>query len=135
MFCRITSTFILYIAIILQSKEIVFAIFLMMLLSYLVKIKKSPLVFFYMSTIDKIKPSTNEYVDEKSIAFAHLIGALLLLAGFIFISLKLNIIGIIIVIFVAIMKTFGIFGFCTASKLYSCIGNSTCCSFSGKRNA
>ena len=135
LFCRIGSTVVLIVGLILLDIVLIAVISGLMLFSWLVKIKHSPMVFIYMNTFDKIWPSKKQYVDENGIRFSHLVGGVLLLIGVVFLYLSWIIPAIIVIGLVTVMKVLGIFGFCTASKLYSCVGSSNCCSFLGKKNA
>ncbi|MCL2816447.1 MAG: hypothetical protein FWD23_17770, partial [Oscillospiraceae bacterium] len=72
-FCRIVVAGLLWLGIILQTKWLVGAVFLIMLFSAVLKVEKAPLILLYKYTADKIKPSKNIIVDEKGIFVSHLV--------------------------------------------------------------
>jgi hypothetical protein len=127
-FCRYTIAAMIWAALLFQIRELVFAGFIILLLSYLLKVKRAPLIVLYSLTIDKLVPSNKIVVDEKGIRFAHLVGTVF--CGICCILLYyVNIpVGWALTFLLAIMKTSAAFGFCSALKLYGCMtGGSSCC--------
>ena len=74
-FCRYTIAVMLWFAVLFRSKEMVLAVFLILLLSVILKVRRAPLIVLYIYTIDKLRPSGNVILDEKGIRFAHNVGA------------------------------------------------------------
>jgi uncharacterized membrane protein len=74
-FCRYTVAVLLWLSILLQLKELVIAVFVIMALSVWLKVRRAPLIVLYRQTVDRIFPSRQVTVDEKGIRFAHMVGA------------------------------------------------------------
>ncbi|HBG60931.1 MAG: hypothetical protein A2Y03_10705 [Omnitrophica WOR_2 bacterium GWF2_38_59] len=134
-FCRITVAILVWISFFFRSKEMVLFIFLIFLFSAILKIRKAPMVFLYTNTINKIKKSKDIILDEYALAFAHSLGAIfsfIALICFYFFNPKA---GWMIIFLLALLKTSGACGFCSALKLYGCMSSNNCCSFiKGKKN-
>lgn len=126
-FCRYTISVLVWASLLLKNKWILVCVFTIMILSYILKIQKSPLVFLYTNTIDKIKSSGTEMLDERGMRFAHAIGAIMSGLGIIIWTFASWKITFIYMLFLAIMKTSAAIGRCSALKLYSCIHNDNCC--------
>lgn len=126
-FCRYTIAILLWSSILFQMKELVIACFLLLTLSYILKVQKAPLVVLYDVTIEKIMPSDKELVDEKGIRFAHLVGAVFSGIGCLLLYFVNPIAGWIFTALLAILKSSAAFGFCSALKLYSCMTGGNCC--------
>ena len=62
-FCRYTIAVMLWTALLFQIKSLVAVSFVILLLSYILKVQRAPLVFLYTISIDKIVPSYKELVD------------------------------------------------------------------------
>jgi urea transporter len=108
--------------------------FVVLVLSAILKVKRAPLVVLYSYTIDKLFPSNKIILEQKSIAFAHTVGAIFSLLGLIFIKFGNPVAGWILIGVLALLKTSAAFGFCGAAKLYTCLNNpdGQCCRV-GKR--
>jgi hypothetical protein len=127
-FCRYTIAVMVWAALLLQLKGLVFASFIILLLSYLLKVKRAPLIVLYTLTIDKIAPSNKVVVDEKGIRFAHLVGTVFSGLCCLLLYYINTPAGWALTFLLAIMKTSAAFGFCSALKLYGCMtGGSSCC--------
>lgn len=133
-FCRYSLMVVLWIAFFYKIKYLVVFSFIILFLSFLLKIKNAPMILLYTYTIDKIWESKKKFLDENSMRFAHLLGSILLLISLLFLYFINEKIGYIILFFICIVKTLGAFGMCTASKLYDCLNSDTCCSFLGDKN-
>jgi hypothetical protein len=81
----------------------------------------------YNYTFGKLFKSKEEMLDEHAMRFTHTLGSILTFICIIFLYLINAKIGWVIVFFVAIAKTLGALGFCTALKLYGCMTSGTCC--------
>ncbi len=133
-FCRYTIAGSLWLSIMLQSKILAAACFIVLLLSAILKIGKAPLIVLYSNTIDKILPSGKIVLEENAMSFAHTVGAVFSFTALIFLYFINPLTGWIITGILAVLKSSAAFGFCGAAKLYSCLNNpkGTCCRF-GKR--
>lgn len=127
-FCRYSIAVMLWLAVIFRSKELVLAVFLILLLSVILKVRRAPLIVLYTYTIDKLRPSGKVILDEKGIRFAHAVGAVVSLLCLILLYFVNPIAGWIVTVLLAILKTSAAFGFCSALKVYQCMtGGGTCC--------
>lgn len=70
-FSRYTVSLLIWLSLILQRREIMIAIFIILLSSVLLKIRRYPLVVIYRQTIDRIWPSRPVEVEENGLRFAH----------------------------------------------------------------
>ena len=132
-FCRSTIAVMFWAALLLQLKGLVFAGFVILILSYLLKVKKAPLIVLYSLTIDKIAPSTKIVVDEKGIRFAHLVGTVFSGVCTLLLYYVNTPAGWAMTFLLAIMNTSAAFGFCSALKLYGCMTGGTSCCRMGRR--
>ena len=125
-FCRYTIAVMLWFALFFRSKEIVLAVFLILMFSVILKVRKAPLIILYSYTFEKLFPSGTVILDEKGIRFAHTVGTVVS-----FLCLMLYFInpaaGWILTFALALLKTSAAFGFCSALKLYQCMNGGNCC--------
>jgi len=126
-FCRYTIAILVWLALFLKNKPLVLLVFAILALSAILKIKRAPLILLYTYTINKIFPSKTEILEEKAMRFAHTLGTILALICIIFLYLINEKVGWIIVLIFAILKTISAFGYCPASKMYSCMMSGGCC--------
>ncbi len=124
-FCKITITILAYLAYIFKSKELILLVFLLLLFSAILKIRRAPLIFIYSNTIDKIFHSKKIDLDEKAMRFAHSLGSIFSGLCVLLVYLNLKFAWILVLIF-AIMKTISAFGYCPGEKVYSCMKNGCC---------
>ena len=126
-FCRYTIALALWGALILQIKCLVVLSFFILLLSYILKVKRAPLIVLYSFTIDKIVPVKKELVDEKGIRFSHLVGAVISGLCCLLLYFINSTAGWVSTFLLAILQTSAAFGFCSALKLYGCMTGGNCC--------
>lgn len=126
-FCRLSVALIFWIAFFLHSKELIILNFVIMLFSAILKINHAPLVVLWTQTIDKIRPSKTEVVDENGMVFAHGLGATLSLIALIILYSGFTTAGWIFVFFLCLLKTSSAFGYCGGLKLYMCMNSGSCC--------
>lgn len=128
-FCRFGVAVLAWASLIFQIKWLLVLVFLILALSYILKIQKSPMIVLYNFLFGKIIKSKDEILNESAMRFAHLMGSIMSLVCVIVIYCVNEPIGYILVFGFAILKTISAFGVCPASKLYDCMGNKTCCAF------
>jgi hypothetical protein len=128
-FCKYTMAILLWIAFILNSKILLLLAFVILVISAIVKVQKSPFVQIYLHTVGKILKSEEVVIEENSIWFAHTVGAVFTGFGIFFVYFHNPIIGWGIIGVLAFMKSIASFGFCGAAKLYTCLNNPNgkCC--------
>lgn len=133
-FCKYTVAIMLWSSLILQSRILLLACFVILALSALLKVKRAPLVFLYAGTLDRIFKSRIILLDENAVWFAHTVGTIFSGIALVLLYFVNPVAGWIITGLLAILKTSGAFGFCGAMKLYGCLNNpyGTCCRFGKK---
>lgn len=128
-FCRFGSAILVWLALYLGSIQLTFVIALMFFIASIVGVAKSPLVFLYTNTIERLFPSAPELVDASAIRFAH--GLATILATICLILLLIyQPAGFVALFCFAMLKSISALGFCPASKLHGCLmSGGTCCAF------
>jgi len=128
-FCKYTIAAMLWISLFLQNSILLWVCFALLVLSAILKVKRAPLVVLYSYTIDKLFPSKRIILEQKSIAFAHTVGAIISLLALLSLRLENPLVGWILVGVLAFLKTTAAFGYCGAAKLYTCLNNPNgqCC--------
>ena len=128
-FCRYTVAILVWLAFFLRNPWILALVFVIMLFSAILKIRRAPLIVLYSYTIDKIWKSPTEILNESAMKFAHILATVMSAICLIFILLINSHVGWFLTFCLAILKTISAVGFCPASKLYECAGSDKCCSF------
>lgn len=133
LFCKYTVAIILWAAFIFKLKWLLFVSFGILALSAILKIQNAPLVWSYTNTINRFIKSENEILDEVGMQFAHTLGSILNLICILLVYSVNTSIGWSFVAIVALAKTAGAMGFCTALKLYNCLKSGGCCNLLAKK--
>ncbi|MGE5473362.1 MAG: DUF4395 family protein [Ignavibacteriales bacterium] len=133
-FCKWTVAIIIWAGLIFKLKWMIVLSFAILAFSALLKIQKAPLIFLYTQTINRIFKSTDEILDECGMRFAHTMGSVLTLICIVLLYFVNDTAGWVMVFIVAIAKTAGAMGFCTALKLYGCMSSGGCCRLTRKQN-
>jgi hypothetical protein len=133
-FCKFSLAALLWTALLLRSVPLLLLTALILLVSYIFKVRQAPLVWFYRNTFEKRKPSEGILIDENAVAFAHIVGFLMACVAIGFLYLGQSLIGWTVVGVLALLKTSGACGYCGAMKLYSCMNNpdGNCCRMGNK---
>ncbi|HEY3418782.1 MAG TPA: DUF4395 family protein [Armatimonadota bacterium] len=127
-FCRYSLMVLVWVAFFLRSKELVVLAAVIMALSALLTVRRAPMIVLYNITLEKLFPSGTAVLDEYGMRFAHTFAAIMLGAAAGFAYAGLPHVGGGILFFVAIAKTVSAFGFCPASKAYTCLSRGgSCC--------
>lgn len=124
-FCKFGVMVLAWVAFFLKIKELVAIIFLILLFSAILKIKKAPMIILYTYTLDKLFPGKKIDLDPKAIRFAHILGSILSGICTILIYFEFKFGWGIFLIF-AILKTISVLGFCPGEKIYSCMRGGCC---------
>lgn len=128
-FCRYGIAILIWLSLILRLKLLLIVTFFIFLLSFLFKVKRSPMIWLYEYTINYLFPSKEEWLNEHAMRFAHLMGAVLNGICLILLYGVNDRAGWIAVFIFALLKSISAFGFCPAGKLYECATNDSCCRF------
>ena len=126
-FCRYFVALLVWLSIILVSKEIILIVFIILFLSAILTVKYAPMVLLWRYTFGQVFKSQEEVLNVKAMRFAHSLGAAISFICLIFLYFLNPTIGWGLVWFLVIMKTISAFGFCPASKVYVCMSNGGCC--------
>jgi hypothetical protein len=128
-FCRTSLAALLWISFIFQLKWLLIIVFLIFIFSAILKVRRAPMILFYTYTFNRILPSKKVMLDENAMRFVHFLGASMAFIALLFIYIIYAPIGWGFLFFFAILKTVSAFGYCPASKLYSCaLSGGSCCS-------
>ena len=132
-FCRYTMAVLLWLAFILKIKALVAVVFVVLVLSALLSIRRAPLVWFYTNTFHRIAPSADEWLSPAGMRVAHSMGA-----GFAAVCLLLlyvvnEPIGWWATLCYCLVKTVSAIWACPVYKLHACMKSGNCCTFLKKR--
>lgn len=131
-FCRVGIAALVWVAFLFQVRILLVLVFIFFVASVLLRVKKSPMIFLYEKTIDKLFPAHSIMLDEHAMRFAHGLGALLSAVCLVILFGVSEKAGWIAVGIFAILKTISAMGFCPASKIYTCLASGGCCAISDK---
>lgn len=126
-FCKATIAILFWLSFIFKSTPLLVLSFVILLSSSVLKVQKAPLVWGYTHTFDKIFKSRSIILDENAIKFAHTAGSVLSLMCLLAVTFIPGQGIWYLVLAVAILKTSGAFGYCSALKLYTCMSSDDCC--------
>ena len=131
-FCRTSLAVLVWLALLLQAPSIVVATAVILAASAALTVSRAPMILLYTWTAGRIWPGGFEVLDERSMRFAHGVGAVMtgICAVLLYTSPRA---GYITLVIVALAKTAGACGFCSGARLYSCVTNEDCCTFLAKR--
>ena len=120
-FCKIGILILIWSGILIKIKEFIALAFIILLLSAILKIKKSPLIWIYSKIFDKKTKSKDKIkLNIRGIQFAHGLGATIL--GFCVILLYIiPKTGWTLTIIFGIIKIITSLGHCPVEKAYICI--------------
>lgn len=131
MFCRWGVMVMVWMGFVFRIKEFILVSFLVLLLSALLTVKRAPMIKFWDYTFGVFVGTGREVLDVKAMRFAHILGSVF--SGICVLLLYFDVVfAWNFVLVFALVKTISAFGFCPASKLYSCMEDGGCCSFSRK---
>lgn len=126
-FCRISLTVLLWLALALRQPWLVLAVFVILVLSALLKVHRSPMIVLYTQTFQRLFPSERfEFLDVAAMRFAHSMGAALALATWLALHFTPGT-GRWVLLGFCLLKTVSACGFCPASKLFVCLRKGGCC--------
>lgn len=129
-FCRYTLTLVLWAGFIWKIKALVAVVWVVLVLSALLGIRRAPLIQLYVQTVGRFIPSETTELDVKGMRFAHSLGAVFGAVCLLFLYGLNEPAGWWLTLVYCLIKTFSAIKACPAYKLYVCVlsGNG-CCSF------
>jgi hypothetical protein len=125
-FCRYSIAVLVWVAFLLHSIWCLAIAGVILALSAILKVGRAPMIVLYSKTFLRFYRSPEEVVDETAMRFAHLMGTGFALACLVSICVNARF-GWRLTFLFALMKTISAFGFCPASKLFTCASNTSCC--------
>lgn len=128
-FCRYTVAALVWVALLTRQKGFLIVTFLILALSWVLKIEKAPLIVLYRHTADRLMKPETVVLDESGMRFAHGVGAVMSGVALLLLYLVPGPAGWIFTAFLAVMKTSAALGRCSALKLYTCMKGGNCCRF------
>lgn len=120
-FSRYAVAVLIWLTLILQRREIMVAVFVLLLASALLSMRSDPLVMLYRQTIDRIKPSRPVAVESGGLRFAHALGTLFSVWCLILLYTGKLPAGWIVTGLFGIFKSVSALGYCPGLALYHLI--------------
>ena len=109
-----------WLALLFQSIWVLIAVFVILLLSALLTVRRAPMIMLWTWTLGRIVPSGEVALDVDGMRFAHGMGAALAFIG-IAMAWHGNPLAWWFVALFALLKTTSALGWCPAEKLYRCV--------------
>lgn len=119
-FCRYSVAAMIWLSLLLQNAWVLLAVFVILLLSALLTVRRAPMILLWTWTLGRIVPSEEVALDVDGMRFAHGLGAALALAALAMVWHD-NPFAWWFVVFFALLKTTSALGWCPAEKLYRCL--------------
>jgi protein-S-isoprenylcysteine O-methyltransferase Ste14 len=131
-FCRISLTVLLWAALWWDSVGLVAVVFVILALSVLLKVQRSPMIQLYQQTAGRLFPAAKFVALEvPAMRFAHGLGALMALAVMAAMRASPRT-GWYVLAGFCLLKTTAALGYCPASKAFICLSQGGCCAWSKK---
>jgi protein-S-isoprenylcysteine O-methyltransferase Ste14 len=126
-FCRVSLTVLLWLALWFNNVWLVAAAGMILVLSVMLKVHRSPMIQLYQQTVLRVFPTLHyELLDVPAMRFAHTLAALL--AFTVVIAMLANpTAGWYGLLAFCVLKSITAAGYCPASKLFACMKNGGCC--------
>lgn len=125
-FCRWSLALALWVALLARQPWLVGATGLVLAASAVVGVQRAPMVALWRMTGERLWPSRPSILDARPLRFAHAFGAVCCGATWLLLHSAPRA-GLVALAALVLPKTIGAFGFCTASRLYSCAARGGCC--------
>jgi len=119
-FCRYSVAALIWVAFALQNIWVLLAVFLVLLASALLTVRRAPMILLWTWTLGRIIPSPDEALDIAAMRFAHGMGATLAFIG-LAMAWHGNPAAWWFVALFGMLKTVSALGWCPAHKLYACL--------------
>jgi protein-S-isoprenylcysteine O-methyltransferase Ste14 len=133
-FCRYSIALMLLAAVLFKIKWLLIVVFVVFVLSVILKVKRAPMILLYRYTIGLLWKSKGVTLDEYAMRFAHGLGVVFSAICLLFLYFVNENVGWGLTVAFLVIKLISAFGFCPASKFYKCVGSGGgCCAFT-KRN-
>lgn len=117
-FSRYFLAVLIWMSLLLRQKELLLIVLVFLLLAVALKLRRSPLVVFYESTVGRLYPSKQVGIDEDGLRFANALGSFLCLVCLGLLYIGPEEVGWYMTGFFAVFKTISALGYCPGLKLY-----------------
>lgn len=128
-FCRYTMAALLWLAFILKEEILVVVVFVVLVLSAVLSIRRAPLVWLYTVTVHRVLPSADESLSASGMRMAHSLGACFAAVCLVLLYGVSKPIGWRVVLVYCLVKTISAIWACPVYKLYACMKSGNCCTF------
>lgn len=119
-FCRYSVAGLIWVSLLFQNIWVLLAVFVILLLSALLTVRRAPMIMLWTWTLGRVFPSEEDALDVKAMRFAHGMGAMLALIGLAMVWHGNPLAWWFVALF-AVLKTVSAVGWCPAHKLYACL--------------
>lgn len=133
-FCRWSLAALLWVALFARQPWLVAATGALLLASAAAGVRRAPMIVLWRLTGDRLWPSRVVVLDARAMRFAHAFGAAFCGATWLFLVTEPRA-GLVALAVLVLLKTVGAFGFCTASRLYTCAARGGCCGLTRRTDA
>jgi hypothetical protein len=131
-FCRYSIAVLVWAAFLLQNVWVLLGVFVVLVLSLLLTVRRAPMILLWTWTLGRAFPSEEEVLDVKGMRFAHGLGAMMALIGLSLVWHGNPFAWWFVGLF-AILKTTSALGWCPAYKVWGCMAKGGCCAITSKR--
>jgi hypothetical protein len=134
-FCRYTMAALIWLAFLLKIKVLVAVVFVLLVASAVLSIRRAPLVWIYTQTIHRVAKSADEFLSLNGMRIAHSMGAMFAAICLLFLYVLNERIGWALTLVYCVVKTISAIWACPVYKLYACMKSGNCCTFLKKKQA
>lgn len=128
-FCRYTMALLIWLAFLLKLKSLVVVLFGLLVLSALLTVRRSPLVWLYTQTLNRLILSPDEFLSVGGMRVAHSMGATFAALCLLFLYGGNERAGWWLTLAYCVVKSISAIWACPVYKLYACMKSGNCCTF------
>jgi hypothetical protein len=133
-FCRWSLAVVLWVALLARQPWLVAMTGLLLAASAGAGVQRAPMIMLWRLTGERAWTTRMAILDERAMRFAHGFGAVFCGVTWVLL-LTTPRAGLVMLLALVVLKTLGAFGFCTASKLYTCTASGGCCGLTRRPDA
>lgn len=134
-FCRYTLAVLLWSGLLLHIKPLVAVVFVLLVLSAVLSIRRAPLVWLYTQTLHRVLPSADTFLSQAGMRVAHSLGATFAALCLLFLYGGCERVGWGLTLVYCVVKTISAIWACPVYKLYACMKSGNCCTFLKRKRA
>ncbi len=125
-FCRWSLAVALWVAALAGEPWLVAATAVVLGASAIAGVERAPMIVLWRLTAGRLRGSASVVLDARAMRFAHALGAALCGAAWALGRVAPRA-GLVAAVALAVLKTAGALGYCTASRLHACLAEGACC--------